>query len=46
MEEDNKTIGQLLRKRPLELETLASSWKHLAPKPGSWRRQYYLKDRT
>ena len=46
MEEDEKVVEARSTSGSAEMEAPASTWKHLSPRPGSWRRQYYLKERN
>jgi uncharacterized protein (DUF433 family) len=45
MEEDSKLSDEAPGNAP-ECEAPTSTWKHLEPRPDSWRRQYYLKARN
>ena len=46
MEDGNNLVDETPLDTQSEMESKAPTWRFLAPKPGSWRRQCYLKERN
>jgi hypothetical protein len=46
MEEGNKVIDEAPTEGLPQIEEESPAWIHLAPRAGSWRRQFYLKERN